>query len=42
MDILTSLQNYATYCTLLPISPAIVFLGVFIHFFSMRLSLIGD
>lgn len=42
MEILTSLQNYATYCTLLPISPAIVFLAVFIHFFSMRLSLIGD
>jgi hypothetical protein len=42
MIMVTCLQNYAIYCTLLPLSPGILFLSIFIHFISMRLSLLYE
>lgn len=42
MGNIINMQNYAIYCTMLPISPVIMCLAVFIHFTKMRLSLIFD
>lgn len=40
MEEVINIHNYAIYCTLLPISPVIIFLTIFIDFINLRMGLL--
>ncbi len=42
MSSAVSLMNYAVYCCVVPLSPAIMLISIFIHFTNLRMALLFD